>query len=477
MYVNPLCEPVTSGACVRRNIGLRESSSTGMPLGFVVVLLALAATVAPASAATVSLRVERPVPCAKGCEEITQVRFVAADGERNDVVVSEGLYGVVTFTDAGAPLRAGEGCSADPDGSAVCRARGLRDIELSLGDADDRLDARTGVRADSGSGSDRLTGGGTLDGGPGDDVLVGSGILVGGLGADRLEGGDGPQSLTGDPAAGPFSPDVMHGGGGVDTVAYERRATPVVVDLATAEGQGGAGENDVVTGVENVVGSDASDVLRGDEGPNRLDGERLSAPITGGSGDVIDGRGGVDLLWGGSGPDALDGGAGDDEVWGHGGRDRVAGGDGDDRLLPGTYEDPGDRMACGAGRDRTVRPDVRDIVAADCEATDIAGDSALHAGPPRRAAGGGFLVEVSRTVVDSPPSCRFIVRVIGARSTRVSEQTRLARTARRTVRVARRARRPPNVPAPPRGYVRVVAQSRDCNGYPSQPVGFTVAVR
>ena len=477
MYVNPLCGSVTSGAYVRRNIGPREPSSTGMRLGFVVALLAVAATVAPASAATVSLEVERPVPCGKGCEEITQVRFVAADGERNDVVVSEEGYGVVTFADAGASLVAGEGCSTEPDGSVICRPRGLRNIQLSLGDADDRLDARTGVRADGGPGADRLAGGGTLDGGPGDDLLVGSGILIGGLGADRLEGDDGPQNLTGDPAEGPFSPDVMHGGGGVDTVAYERRTTPVLVDLATAGGQGGAGEGDVVTGVENVVGSDASDVLRGDEGPNRLDAHWLGAPITGGSGDVIDGRGGVDLLWGGSGPDAIDGGAGDDVVWGHGGRDRVAGGDGDDRLLPGSHADPGDRMACGAGSDEVVAPDVRDVVGADCEATDISSLSFLQGGAVRRTASGGFVVPVRRALKSAPPSCRLIVRVVGARSTRVSSRVTISRFGRRSVRVSRRARRPRNVPAPPPGYVRVVAQSRDCDAYLPRPVGYTIALR
>ena len=63
------------------------------------------------------------------------------------------------------------------------------------------------------------------------------------------------------------------------------------MDLARGAGNGQAGEDDTITGVENARGGFGADTLAGDDGRNELDG---------GSGgpDRLDGRGGDDRLGG-----------------------------------------------------------------------------------------------------------------------------------------------------------------------------------
>ena len=89
---------------------------------------------------------------------------------------------------------------------------------------------------------------------------------------------------------GAYGDDRLFGGGGEDTL------------------YGGAG--DVLTGIENLIGSKSThrtkggDTLLGDENNNRLDGRAGD--------DILDGRGGDDVLIGGAGRDVLTGGAGAD---------------------------------------------------------------------------------------------------------------------------------------------------------------------
>ncbi len=114
-------------------------------------------------------------------------------------------------------------------------------------------------------------------GGEGDDRLFGNNgvdLLVGGDGADTFVGGEGA--------------DTIDGGSGGDVADYGYDRVPVFVDLALGTGRGGHAEGDVLTGIENLIGSHGDDVLLGDEGNNT---------IRGGSGaDKIDGRGGRDTL-------------------------------------------------------------------------------------------------------------------------------------------------------------------------------------
>ena len=95
-------------------------------------------------------------------------------------------------------------------------------------------------------------------------------------------------------------------------------------------------------------GTAAADVLRGLAGNDRLIG-----------------RGADDRLYGGPGADVLDGGPGADFLHGGPGRDKFRGGPGPDRL-DARDGAPGDRVACGGGRD-VVRADRGDVVSRDCE--------------------------------------------------------------------------------------------------------------
>ena len=175
------------------------------------------------------------------------------------------------------------------------------------------------------AGANRLSGGAgndSLRGGAGNDSLgggAGNDSLRGGAGNDSLQGGDGNDFLSGsadddslsggdgfDQLLGGAGADRLDGGLGADTVLYTGSDEAVTVDLWDGTGKGGHAEGDVITDIENVVGSDYEDVLEGDPGANRLNG--------GGGNDRLLGRGGDDVLEGGAGADELSGGAGMDTV-------------------------------------------------------------------------------------------------------------------------------------------------------------------
>lgn len=107
----------------------------------------------------------------------------------------------------------------------------------------------------------------------------------------------------------------LQGGNGTDTLDYSGLASPVHVSLSDGTASGLVG----LAGVENVLGSRAEDILRGDNNNNLLDG--------GAGHDILLGEAGVDSLVGGDGQDVLIGGTG---------TDRIEGGLGDDLLLSGT---------------------------------------------------------------------------------------------------------------------------------------------
>ena len=238
---------------------------------------------------------------------------------------------------------------------------------LSGADGNDRLSGRGGDDVlEGGTGADRLLGGagmdtasysgsdeavtvdlreGTGEGGHAEgDVIVdvenvlGSGykdVLGGDSGANRLSGADGNDRLLGrggdDVLEGGAGADRLFGGGGMDTVSYSGSDEAVTVDLEADTVAGGHAEGDVITDIENVLGSGYGDVLGGDSGGNRLDG--------GDGDDMLDGGVGADRLDGGDGDDMLDGGVGADRLLGGGGDDVLAGGAGADRLDGGVGVD------------------------------------------------------------------------------------------------------------------------------------------
>ena len=121
---------------------------------------------------------------------------------------------------------------------------------------------------------------------------------------------------------------------------------------------GGHATGDRLLGVENVIGSDHDDVLRGYTHPNHFKGGKGNDRITGGRGDdtleggagndTITGLAGNDGLHGGDGNDLLKGGPGVDGLYGGAGDDTLEGGTGDDTLNGG---DGDDTLEGGAGAD------------------------------------------------------------------------------------------------------------------------------
>lgn len=351
--------------------------------------LALAAALlAPASARAADALVIPPPPCHGTQAKYMQcdppiVRYTAQPGEANRLTISPGEAGAVRFQDVAVTVHAGSGCSTVDEHTVSCGSGGP--VRTDVGDLDDVVDAvgvivdlgRGGSLVQGGPGDDRITGAANAAGGPGndtlsatpertltqlsgdegDDVLTGAGgsdSLVGGDGRDTLIGGPGDDLLTGD--GGPtVAADAIDGGEGSDVVDYADRRAGITVDLTRPESAGAAGEGDRLAGIEHVNGGRGPDRLTGDAGDNVLAGAR--------------------------GADVIDGGPGDDNVEGGRGRDRLEGGDGDDALEAGTerccayalrvvpgaplIRDDGDRVSCGAGRDRVEGRN--DVLAPDCE--------------------------------------------------------------------------------------------------------------
>ena len=119
--------------------------------------------------------------------------------------------------------------------------------------------------------------------------------IVGNTGNDTITGGEHEDTITGGAGA-----DHIDGGEAQDTASYAG-STAVTVDLRITGPQNpnGTGHEvgDVLTSIENLIGSDEADTLTGDDEGNLL---------TGGLGnDTLDGGVGVDSLEGGAGNDTL----------------------------------------------------------------------------------------------------------------------------------------------------------------------------
>ncbi|WP_309233804.1 hypothetical protein [Conexibacter sp. W3-3-2] len=182
-----------------------------------------------------------------------------------------------------------------------------------VGDDDDN-------RLEGGAGPDTLTGNG------GDDEFRPESVSnISGTGSnDVVDGGAGDDTFTAAVAftSGPFAnegdgADTFTGGTGVDRIDYQARSLPITVDLSSdAATDGGAGENDqIASDVEQVTGGRGADTLTGNASANRLHGG------PGNGADTIDGAGGNDRIFGGyngqgpNGADTLRGGTGDDVVF------------------------------------------------------------------------------------------------------------------------------------------------------------------
>jgi Ca2+-binding RTX toxin-like protein len=242
--------------------------------------------------------------------------YRAAPGEANRLAIDGATVpGATVFRDTGAPIEPGPGCTARPDGSVSCTAGGgfapLADVDL--GDGDDVVSLHGGGgRAVLGPGADRAS----AD-----------------LGRLEVEGGPGPDAVSGAPGA------------DVEVEYFDERAAGVRVTLDGRADDGAPGEgDDIGPGVRTVDGTNARDVLdaRGATGVVSLYGnggdDRLYASPRGGSlygatgADVLHGGPGRDTLDGEANDDVLSGGGGDDVLDGENGRNVMTGGPGHDRI-------------------------------------------------------------------------------------------------------------------------------------------------
>jgi Ca2+-binding RTX toxin-like protein len=129
------------------------------------------------------------------------------------------------------------------------------------------------------------------------DVLVGGGggdELFAAAGSDALRGGIGDDELK--PGLGE---DTIEGGPGTDVVDYLfATTTGIVVDLERSGPQptGGAG-TDSIESVEDIRGTQFTDLLSGDGGPNSI--------FSSSGEDFLDGRGGPDAITAGAGADTI----------------------------------------------------------------------------------------------------------------------------------------------------------------------------
>ena len=178
-------------------------------------------------------------------------------GDGGDNVIEGGLGD--DLLDGGANAAGGDTASYASAASAVT-------VSLAI----------AGAQVTGGAGTDILSNFENLLGSDYNDTLTGNGsnnALNGGAGDDLLVGGAGADTLT--------------GGTGTDTVSYASAAAAVSVTINGA-GTLGDANGDVLSGIENLVGSDYNDTLIGDGAAN---------VITGGAGDdTLNGAGGIDTV-------------------------------------------------------------------------------------------------------------------------------------------------------------------------------------
>ena len=203
--------------------------------------------------------------------------------------------------------------------------------------------------------------------GYGTDLLSGIENVNGTAAGDRLTGNAGNNVLNGgagnDTLNGAAGNDTLIGGDGVDTLVFGG-TTGATVNLGLTTAQATGYGTDVISGIENVIGTAAGDRLTGSSGANVIEGGLGNDTIDGGAGTdtavfsgtaavtvnlglttaQVTGRGtdilinienvtsgsGNDLLTGNGGKNVLSAGAGNDTLNGGAGADRMIGGDGDD---------------------------------------------------------------------------------------------------------------------------------------------------
>ena len=148
---------------------------------------------------------------------------------------------------------------------------------------------------------------------PGNNITLGGDDTISGRGGnDTLDGGEGDDTLDGgadnDTLIGGIGADELNGGSGIDTVDYSASVAALTMTSST-QVSGGHANSDVLISIENIIGTQFSDTLRGNGNSNQLFGNVGADTLIGGAGhDTLDSGEGTDLLIGDSGNDVLQGG-------------------------------------------------------------------------------------------------------------------------------------------------------------------------
>lgn len=181
------------------------------------------------------------------------------------------------------------------DASAITAPSGTA-FDLSISGTGDLI----ATLISTSSSIDGTSGADVLDGTSGDDVINGF------EDDDTLNGLDGNDLLNGG-----LGGDAMDGGAGIDTATYADATGRVIADLQNQSAGYIFGEaiGDSYVSVENLIGSDFNDQLRGDSGSNVLTSGRFSDRLYGRAGDdFLYAEIGGDALYGGTGVDVMTGG-------------------------------------------------------------------------------------------------------------------------------------------------------------------------
>ncbi|MGD9816715.1 MAG: calcium-binding protein [Hyphomonadaceae bacterium] len=229
--------------------------------------------------------------------------------------------------------------TGDMRAALQAHAAAVQDHAAAAAFASDHVWYWTGVGATNGgsgasSGADQFAGvhsADTAHGLDGDDVLRGRG------GADALYGDGGNDTLDGGQGA-----DTLDGGAGTDTATYASSNTGVTVNLRTGAGSGGDAQGDTYALIENAIGSAFADTFVSSAAANTFTGGagRDTISYAGSSAGVIVHMA-AGLTWDGSVNDVISGienmigGGGNDQLWGDAGDNLIDGGVGGADVLAG----------------------------------------------------------------------------------------------------------------------------------------------
>ncbi|MGO1077757.1 calcium-binding protein [Inquilinus sp. CA228] len=214
-------------------------------------------------------------------ENLTLVGLAGLNGTGNgvaNVLVGNDGSNLLDGAAGNDVLRGGAGADALYGGTGIDTA------SYYTGSAGVMIDLSTGKGSGGEAQGDILVDIENLSGSQGSDTLAGN------ASANTLQGWNGSDVLRGGAGA-----DRLEGGVGTDTASYFSGTTGVVVSLASGLGSAGEAQGDILTGIENLSGSQGSDSLYGNAGANVLQGWNGN--------DALFGRAGKDTLTGGAGSD------------------------------------------------------------------------------------------------------------------------------------------------------------------------------